>query len=638
MTLQELKQLVLEYRRIFILLAQIIVIVSAFYLSYLLRFDFDIPAEYLASFKKMLLPLLVLKLSIFWWFGVFRGWWRYVSMADLVLLVRANLFASLFVLLAAFFLYRMEDIPRTVLVLEGVLCFLFMGGIRFLTRAFREQYFPMVFQSVGPFENTIVYGAGTGGQAVVRELRMQPEIGKRVVGFIDDDPEKKNRIIQGYEVLGGGQELVRICRREDVKEVILAIPNATGKQVRSIVDRCRDADIHFKILPGMGELINGTLSVQQIRDVALEDLLGREPVQLDNQAIASYLQGKRVLVTGAGGSIGSEICRQVSRFAPDTLILFDQAETPLFFVDRELSESDPPYKLISIIGDVCSRSRLRAVFDKYRPEVVFHAAAYKHVPVMEANPAEAVRTNVRGTQYLAEVADAFSVENFVMISTDKAVNPTNVMGATKRAAEIFVQNLSRRSSTHFVTVRFGNVLGSNGSVVPIFKQQIQDGGPVTVTHPEVTRYFMTIPEATQLVLQAGSMGQGGEIFLLDMGEPVKIVTLAEELIRLSGLEPYEDITIEFTGLRPGEKLFEELLLSGEGVQDTRHSKIKVALAVDYDEKSLANRFKALYGAAQKMQRETVRGILREIVPEYRPVGPTKSGNVVPLSPERKKSI
>ncbi len=638
MKYQKIKQFFLEYRRLFIILAQIVFIISAFYLSYLLRFDFDVPPEYMASFKRMLLPLLVLKLSIFWWFGVFRGWWRYVSMADLVLLVRANLFASLSVLLAAFFLYRMEGIPRTVLALEGVLCFLFMGGIRFITRAFREQYFPMVFQAVGPFENTIVYGAGTGGQAVVRELRMQPELGKRVVGFVDDDPEKKNRVIQGYEVLGAGQDLVRICHREDVKEVILAIPNATGKQVRSIIDRCRDADIHFKILPGMGELINGTLSVQQIRDVALEDLLGREPVQMDNQAIAAYLQGKRVLVTGAGGSIGSEVCRQVSRFAPDTLILFDQAETPLFFVDRELSESDPPYKLISVIGDVCSRSRLRAVFDKYRPEVVFHAAAYKHVPVMEANPAEAVRTNVRGTQYLAEVADTFGVENFVMISTDKAVNPTNVMGATKRAAEIFVQNLSRRSSTHFVTVRFGNVLGSNGSVVPIFKQQIQDGGPVTVTHPEVTRYFMTIPEATQLVLQAGSMGQGGEIFLLDMGEPVKIVALAEELIRLSGLDPYEDIAIEFTGLRPGEKLFEELLLSGEGVQDTRHSKIKVALAVDYDEKSLANRFKALYGAAQKMQRENVRGILQEIVPEYRPVGPTKGGNVVPLSPERKKSI
>lgn len=599
-------------------LLQVLLVVVSLVLAFALRFDFNPPPEFRTAFWQLLPSLVVIKLVVFLGMKLYSGWWRYVSLADVLAIFKANMIGSLAVVGWAFMAYRLEFIPRSVLLLDGILCFGLMCGVRFLTRAVRENYFPMLSQPDDLAEKVVIYGAGAAGIIVARELRGAAEHHKHVVGFIDDDPKKARANLYGYPVLGTGQDLNAICLREEVFEVILAMPSATGRQIRRIVDSCKDADIHFRILPSIGELINGTISLQQIRDVKLDDLLGREPIRLDTAAIAGYLSGKRILVTGAGGSIGSEICRQIAGYGPAALVLLDQAETSLFFIDKELRESHPGLEIIPVIGNIRRPQKVQAVFAAYRPEVVFHAAAYKHVPMMEGNPGEAVSTNVHGTRILANLAHDYGVRNFVMISTDKAVNPTNVMGTSKRVAEIIVQTLSRRSATHFVTVRFGNVLGSSGSVVPIFRDQIANGGPVTVTHPDVTRFFMTIPEATQLVLQAGSMGKGGEIFLLDMGEPVKIVTLAEEMIRLSGYEPYEDIDISFIGLRPGEKLFEELLLSGEGTSPTPHEKIMVAQAVEYDEERLMRQTALLMQAAEADDHAGIRRILGEIVTEYHP--------------------
>ncbi|WP_429884712.1 polysaccharide biosynthesis protein [Geoalkalibacter halelectricus] len=597
------------------------IILTAFLLAFLLRFDFQIPASQWRILSELLLPVLAIKLVVFWRFGMNHGWWRYVSLADVFDVFRANLVASLAVLLYVVFVHGVAGVPRSVLVLDGVFCFLLSCGVRFLTRAFRENYFPLLRSQPRNNERLLIVGAGNAGQMLVREIRSNSALNKTIVGFVDDDPLKLNRRFQGINVLGGQEQLARLCRKHKVQEVIIAIPSATGKQLRAIVERCQGAGVKFKTLPGVGDLIEGKVTVQQVRPVDLQDLLGRDQVRIEVERIKAFLSGKRVLVTGAAGSIGSEVCRQVARFSPAKLVLFDNAESPLFYVEKELGDNFPDIPLAAIIGDVRYRARVEAIFDEFQPQVVFHAAAYKHVPMMEHNPAEAANNNVRGTKIIADAAHEFKAESFVMISTDKAVRPTNIMGATKRAAELYVQDLSRRSKTHFVTVRFGNVLGSAGSVVPIFKSQIATGGPVKVTHPEVTRFFMTIPEATQLVLQAGSMGKGGEIFLLDMGEPVKILHLAEQLIRLSGMRPYEDIEIVFTGLRPGEKLYEELLLEGEGIMPTSHEKIRVARAAFCESKILSRQIEELYQAERAMDMDRVRLLLRTIVPEFQPPEP-----------------
>lgn len=602
---------------------QIVFIIAALLISMALRFDMKIPDVYWGRMVVMLPAMLVIKLVVFWAVGLFRGWWRYVSMADLILILKGNFIASLCVVFYGVLVYRLEGIPRSVLIMDGIFCFLFMAGIRFLTRAFRENYFPMPRRKKVPKSRTLVVGAGDAGQMIAREIRQNPKLNLEFVGFIDDDPNKQKQTFQGFPVLGKQRKLGRICQEKNVDEVVIAIPSASGKEIRQLVNRCIEVGVRFRTLPGVGELIDGRVSVQNIKDVEVEDLLGREVVRLDVDKIKNYLDGKRVLVTGAGGSIGSEICRQLARFNPAKLVLLDDAETPLFHIERELCARFPSLHIAAIIGDIRSRERIEGIFDEFLPQVVFHAAAYKHVPLMEKNPAAAANNNVFGTKILANAAAAFGVLHFVMISTDKAVNPTNVMGATKRAAELYIQGLSRKSLTSFVTVRFGNVLGSNGSVIPIFKEQIRMGGPVTVTHPDITRFFMTIPEASQLVLQAGSMGKGGEIFLLDMGEPVKILNLAEELIRLSGFRPYEDIEIVFSGLRPGEKLYEELLLAGEGVQPTSHEKICVARSMAVDAPRLDEQLERLHKAVVAMDLTGVLMNLQSIVPEFNvqsPVG------------------
>jgi len=585
-------------------------------LAFLLRFDFSMPNAEWRLFLQLLAPVIIIKITVFWIMGLNHGWWRYVSIADVITIVRANVLASALFFLYVLLIHGLEGMPRSIFFLDGALCFTLGCGVRLFTRAYRENYFPTSMAPEDNLRKVLVVGAGSAGQMIVREMRQNPALAISVVGYVDDDPDKQAQRFNGVPVLGGQEDLDRICEEYGVEEIIITIPSATGRQVRAIVDRCRKVGVKFKALPGVGDLIDGNVTVQQIKDVDLKDLLGRESIKLDIAGIKSYLEKKRILVTGAAGSIGSEICRQVARFNPEKIILFDVAETPLFFLEKELKERFPNVQMSTVIGDIRSRTFITSVFNAFCPEVVLHAAAYKHVPMMEANPEAAANNNIQGTRIVADAAHQFNVKYFVMISTDKAVNPTNVMGASKRVAELYVQNLDRVSKTNFVTVRFGNVLGSNGSVIPIFREQIKRGGPVTVTHPDVIRFFMTIPEAVQLVLQAGSMGKGGEIFLLDMGEPVKIVTLAEEMIRLSGFRPYEDIDIRFTGLRPGEKLYEELLLAGEGVQPTGHEKIMVAKSTVYDWQVLNRQFDSLYVAIRQSDMRRIVGIINEIVPEY----------------------
>jgi FlaA1/EpsC-like NDP-sugar epimerase len=620
---------ILKQRMIVIFFIQVVIIAASLVFAYALRFEYNIPPTYQQKFWEILPVFIALKMVIFWKIGLFNGWWRYVSMHDLILIFKANVLASLCLVLYVVYVYRLENISRTVLTLDFVFCFLFMGGVRFITRAFRENYFPMPLSRRQVRQRALIVGAGDAGQMIVKEIRQNPKLQLDVIGFVDDDANKKGQRFQGIQVLGVQEELSTVCLTHGVDEVIIAIPSASGPQIRSIIERCQSLGVKFKTLPGVGDLIDGKVTVQHIRDVNLEDLLGRKPIHLDNRGIANYLKGKRVLVTGAGGSIGSELCRQIAKFRPEKLVLFENSETPLFLIEQELSISFPDIHVVPIIGDIRNPSRIKVIFDEQMPQVVFHAAAYKHVPMMELNPAEAINNNVRGTVLLADAADKFAVETFVMISTDKAVRPTNVMGASKRVAELYVQSLTRSSKTRYVTTRFGNVLGSNGSVIPTFKEQIKKGGPVTVTHPEVTRFFMTIPEASQLVLQAGSMGQGGEIYLFDMGEPVKIVALAEELIRLSGMVPHTDIEIVYSGLRPGEKLYEELLLDDEGVLPTQHEKICVASAAFPSRDDLIRKLVVLIAAAKNLDLPGVRAGLQDIVPEYTPVVHRQKAKVIP---------
>ncbi|MFW6324759.1 MAG: polysaccharide biosynthesis protein, partial [Desulfovibrionales bacterium] len=466
----------------------------------------------------------------------------------------------------------------------------------------------------------LLVGAGNAGEKLLREIIENPGMNYEPVGFLDDDSVKRNRTIHGVQVLGTVHEMEEVLRREgNISEVFIAIPTATGKQVRRIVDTCKQCDVDYKILPGLSDLMEGKVSVRSLRDVQYEDLLGREPIHLEMDPIKDILTGKTVLVTGAGGSIGSELCRQIVKFQPEKLILLDSSEEKLYAMQMELRHELHFASEISVLGRVQDAQLVKKIFTRYKPHIVFHAAAYKHVPMLEGNPWEAVHTNVIGSRTMMEAASEFRAERFVLVSTDKAVRPTNVMGATKRATEIIMQDGMRDSSTRFMAVRFGNVVGSSGSVIPLFRRQIEHGGPVTVTHPEVTRFFMTIPEACQLILQAGSMGKGGEIFILEMGTPVKIADMARDLIRLSGKEPDEDIEIIFTGLRPGEKLYEELITHGEGIVETRHEKIMV-LRPNQDLKNegmaLNGLIQALLQSAIEHDVDTIKEKLAELVPEY----------------------
>lgn len=608
---------IFNQRRLIVFGLDMLLIAAAFTAAFLLRFDFKIPIEFLTLYRQGLVVVLLTKPLVFLLSGLYRNIWRYASLQDGIEILKVVTVSSIITAFLVFYLRHFAPYPRSIFILDWFLLLALIAASRLVWRVYRETV--IMPRRLGKGRNTLIIGAGEAGSMLLKEMRRQEGSSFNVIGFVDDDPQKTGMRLHGLPVLGRSSQLAELIDRYSIEDVIIAIPSAGSSLLRDIIKACEHCKVRFKTLPAIQDIIEGKVSVSQIKDVEIEDLLGREPVVLHESSIRHYLTGKRVLVTGAAGSIGSEICRQVAKFNPSKLILLDSAETPLYHVEMELSERHPELRLIPILADIRQGHRLEFVFETFLPEVVFHAAAYKHVPMMEYNPVEAVTNNILGTRTLAEKAHAFGVANFVMISTDKAVNPTNVMGASKRAAELFVQALSRTSRTNFTTVRFGNVLGSNGSVIPLFKEQIRNGGPVTVTHPEVIRYFMTIPEAAQLVLQAGCAGSGGEIFVLDMGEPVRIVELAEELIRLSGFTPYEDIEIAFTGLRPGEKLYEELLIAGEGIKPTQHHKIKVLDAMVSDLQQTSAAIEELGQKAQCCDFVGMLGALQRLVPEFTPL-------------------
>jgi FlaA1/EpsC-like NDP-sugar epimerase len=603
-------------RRLLVFGLDVVLIGLAFVFAFLLRFDFTVPPALLPLFRQGLLVSLLIKPLVFLFSGLYRNLWRYASLQDGVEIAKVVTASSVISGFTLMYLRHFAPYPRSIFILDWFLLLALIMSSRLVWRVYRETVIMPRRNLAG--KRTLIVGAGEAGSLLLKEIRRQQDSAFNIVGFVDDDPQKAGMKLHGVVVIGTTKQLAGLISSYSVEDVIIAIPTAAGNAMRDIVKSCEHCKVRFKTLPAISDIIEGKISVSQIKDVDICDLLGRDPIELDQVAIRNYLEGKRVLVTGAAGSIGSEICRQVARFSPAKLVLLDSAETPLYQIEKELSEACPDMRLAPVLADIRQAGRLDYVFETFLPEVVFHAAAYKHVPMIEYNPVEAVTNNIMGSRLLAEKASAFGVQNFVMISTDKAVNPTNIMGASKRAAELFVQALSRKSRTHFTTVRFGNVLGSNGSVIPLFKAQIAAGGPVTVTHPDVIRYFMTIPEASQLVLQAGCIGNGGEIFVLDMGEPVRIVDLAEELISLSGLSPHEDIEIVFTGLRPGEKLFEELLVAGEGVKPTVHQKIKVLESVEYDFDAIVGAVDALALAAARADVREVMASLQQLVPEFTP--------------------
>jgi FlaA1/EpsC-like NDP-sugar epimerase len=602
-------------KRLLVFAVDISLIVAAYLLAFMLRFDFSIPPDRWDFFVRGLCVVLAIKPSVFLVSGLYRNLWRYASLQDAIEIFKVISISSVMAVFTVMYLHYFSYFPRSIFLLDWFLLFFMVSSSRLIWRIYRETYYVPL---AGKGRKALIVGAGDAGSMLLKEMRKQRNSGYQVIGFVDDDREKQGMRLHRVPVLGDIDHLKAIVRKHKVEEVIVAIPSAHGKMLRRIVSHCEKAKVRVKIVPGIGDIIDGKISVSQIKDVDIEDLLGREPVLLDEQSISKYLTGKKILITGAAGSIGSEICRQVAKFNPAKIILFESAETPLFHLENELRSKFPALPVVPVIGDVRNTYRIEAAFAEFTPEVVFHAAAYKHVPMMEYNPVEAVSNNIGGTKKLADVAHHFGVKNFVLISTDKAVNPTNTMGASKRAAEIYVQALAKNSATKFTTVRFGNVLGSNGSVIEIFKEQIKRGGPVTVTDPEVIRYFMTIPEAAQLVLQAGCFGNGGEIFVLDMGEPVRIVDLAEELIRLSGLVPYEDIDIVFSGLRPGEKLFEELLIEGEGIKPTSHAKIKIANAVPSELDPVSAVLTGLFERAKNSDIAGLMEQLMKLVPEFKP--------------------
>jgi FlaA1/EpsC-like NDP-sugar epimerase len=563
------------------LAADLAIVVAAWVLAFRLRFDTALPVYYERYLSWEVLGLVAaIKLSVFALFGFYNRWWRYVSTRDMWGAARGVLAASLVTFLVfAFVDVHVVDVPRTVWVIDALLTLALVAGSRMLARTILER--PQSRSIVARGKEVIVVGAGDAAQLILKEMLRTPALGYTPIGLIDDDPRKKNLRLHGIRVLGTSDELPHLLRDRRPDELLIAIPSASGRDRQRIVDVANAESVTVKTLPGLHELIAGDLDLaNQIRPVQVEDLLGREPVEVDLDAIASYVAGKTVLVTGAGGSIGSELCRQLARAEPQRIVLVDQAESALFDIERELVDERRFVACVPVLADVRKRTRLDQVFERYRPQVVFHAAAYKHVPLMEANPLASVDNNVLGTRTVADVAIAHGVERFVLVSTDKALNPYSVYGQTKTLCEWIVGSHGERDdvSTKFVAVRFGNVLNSAGSVIPLFRRQIERGGPVTVTDPEMTRFFMTIPEAVALVIQAGAIGGRGRILVLEMGEPIRILDLARNMIRLSGKEPERDIAISFIGARPGEKVHEELFAPGETWKPTTHPKI-VALDV-----------------------------------------------------------
>ena len=614
-------------RSIFFLFGDLLLIALGLFLAFLIRFEGEIPAVFMGDFPKYYAVLVAVKIPIFYLFGLYRMTWRYVSFKELLAVIQAVTMSSLF-LGAMLFLVELDSwlgvVPRSIPVLDYIVSLFLIGGFRAIKRAYTSI--------VGGFpaggKRSLIAGAGDAGEQIVRAMLKEVSREFSPIGFVDDDPAKQGISIHGVPVLGSRMDIPAIAKRHMPEELIIAMPSALPETIREFVDLGRSSHIReIKILPGFSEIVSGQVGLGDIRDVQLEDLLGRDPVEVNLVEVGGYIDDKVILVTGAAGSIGFELCRQLHRFGPSKLIALDQDESGIFHVENELNGLSGNVECVPVICDVADQAKLSAIFAAEKPDVVFHAAAYKHVPLMEAHPDEAVKNNIFGTLAVARAACDNNVERFVLISTDKAVNPTSVMGATKRVAEMLIHELNREGRTRFMAVRFGNVLGSRGSVIPEFQRQIQQGGPVTVTHRDIERYFMVTSEAVLLVLQAGAMGTGGEVFVLDMGRPVKILDLARELIRLSGYEPETEMPIVFTGLRPGEKLYEELLTAEEGTTSTQHKQIYIA---ELQEGAGANLFESklakLDQYAAERENDKIIEALKEIVPSYQQEAAEKQPN------------
>ncbi len=611
-------------RKIIFLLTDIICIAFSLVAAIWLKFD-KLEAQHV-HYLLFIVPILIpIGLFCFNFLGLYNRTLRFTSLPDMVAVFTAITTYSMLKLGSVFFLDSFPNLSA-VFIIDWMISLILIGSTRIAPRVFLNllELSPLRTwisnKSPERSKKVIVVGAGQGGESILREIKRNMNLPISLIGLIDDDPKKLGQIIHGVKVLGNSEKIGEIVKKYSVDEIIIAIPSASGQEMKRMVKLCQNSQVRFKTLPGLQDIIGGKLVSLQLRDIVIEDLLRRPPAEVNMAEIAAYVTGRTVMVTGAGGSIGSEICRQILPFQPETMLLLGHGENSIFKSHQELL-SNPDVGntcLIPIIADIQDKEKINNLFKAHQPAIIFHAAAHKHVPLMELNPEEAVKNNVLGTANLVDAAHNNNVERFVMISTDKAVNPTSVMGASKRVAEKILKCYARRSSTRFVAVRFGNVLGSRGSVIPMFKQQIEAGGPITITHPKMIRYFMTIPEASRLVIQAGAYGKGGEVFILDMGEPVRIVDLAEDLIRLSGLEVGKDIQIKYTGIRPGEKLYEELLTASEGVTATRNSKIYIAQAEEVDENELKAQVEKLHMAALSGKPRAIIRSLREIVPSFAP--------------------
>ena len=603
-------------RMLVLMAVDICTVCIASFLGLFIRFDMNlerIPMEYVEPVLSYLPFYLAATLVVFFLFRMYSTMWSVAGVREAGHIIGACGLASL-IQIAGMLMLEMK-VPRSYYVLSFFALCACEGLVRLSYRIFTSIRLPGSVKASD--RRVLIAGAGTSGAVILKEMLTSQYAQGHVVCFVDDDKNKVGKILNGVPIAGKREDIPGLVEKYKVDEIYIAMPSAPAKDRKEIIEICRETGCRVKILPGIYQLLNGEVSVGKLREVEIEDLLGREPVRVNMDEILDYVRGKVVLVTGGGGSIGSELCRQIAAHQPKQLIVFDVYENNAYDLQQELKEKFPGLNLVVLIGSVRNTHRVESVFEKYRPDIVYHAAAHKHVPLMEDSPNEAIKNNVFGTYKTAKAADKYGTKRFVLISTDKAVNPTNIMGASKRMCEMVVQMMNAKSKTDFVAVRFGNVLGSNGSVIPLFKKQIEQGGPVTVTHPEIIRYFMTIPEAVSLVLQAGAYAKGGEIFVLDMGEPVKILDLAKNLIRLSGYEPDEDIPITFTGLRPGEKLYEELLMDEEGLQDTPNKLIHIGKPIAFDMEEFSEQLDRLYEVAN-LDSEAIRGEVKRIVPTYQP--------------------
>lgn len=595
----------------------IIALNISYLLALLIRFEGQVPNLFLKISFSNFIIITIIKIGIYYLLKLYSSIWEYASVSELVEICGATLLGNL--VSAIYITLSGITFSYSIMAIVSFLDILFIGGIRFLLRGTRLLQYR--FTKRKGLKKVLIVGAGAAGAMTLKEFKRHRTLYSDPVGFIDDDPKKVGKGINGVPILGNHKDIYKICQKKNIDEIIIAIPSAKGSEIKKIINECKKTSCKTKILPGFYELIDGKVSVSKIRNVEIEDLLGRKEIHLDLQQLSKFIEGKIIMVTGGGGSIGSELCRQIATYNPKTLIVLDIYENNAYDLQNELLRKYQDLNLKVLIASVRDKTRIDEILEEERPEIIFHAAAHKHVPLMEFNPKAAIKNNIFGTLNIVKSANKYKVDKFVMISTDKAVNPTNVMGATKRICEMIIQAFNKISDTDYVAVRFGNVLGSNGSVIPLFQRQIKEGGPVTVTDERIVRFFMTIPEACQLVLEAGSMAKGGEIFILDMGQAVKILDLAKDLIRLSGFEPDVDIKIEITGLRPGEKLYEEILLDKEKMDETCHKKIYVEKAINFEYDDIVGYLEMLKASLKSNSKEDIRKVIKNILPNYCPYVP-----------------